>query len=65
MTFGLLLEANIRDDGWNDSSEKKITILCTFLGLIVFSTIFGIYLSSRMTKNCKRTVEPVNIEQVS
>lgn len=64
MTFGLLLEANIRDDGWNDSNEKKFTILCTFLGLILFSLVFGVYLSSKIA-NCKKTSEPINIENVS
>lgn len=53
LAFGLLLEENISNNGWSESRENKITICATFLGILVFSALFGFYIYSRTKKSCR------------
>lgn len=53
LSFCLLLEANLRDNGWNESSEQRITALCACFGIISIASLFGLYLYFRMRKTCR------------
>jgi hypothetical protein len=61
-SFALLFESNLRDNGWNESKRKKITVLASSLAFMVFSGFFMLYIWKRFGKNCRRP-EPFQLNQ--
>lgn len=56
-SFVLMLETNLRDNGWQESRNTRITICSYCLAIVVFSLMFGLYFWSRIRKTCRRQPE--------
>lgn len=65
MSFGLILEANLQDNGWHASSGNKVAICVASVALVVFSCLFGTYMYFRMRKSCTRSELPQESQTVS
>lgn len=55
VSFGLLIETNLRHNGWNESRNKKIAVCVSFLVFGAFSALFGFYIWKRWPKDCSQT----------
>lgn len=64
-SFGLLVETNLRDNGWRESDRKKITVFSSCFAFALFSMFFILYFLKRWKKSCRRHATQQSDQNVS
>jgi len=62
MSFALLMEHNVKENGFYESTAKQVTILCSGVGLTFFFIAPALYFYFRLRKSCTRNANAQSTE---